>query len=623
MRSWGQYKVMTCPELEGWANPQLFSNEITMNWGIVDLSGVGNGAFEAPQVAHPRTQYDIAAAVRAAEKAGKTARAWGSLYSFSDAAFPQTSATLPEDQNPDSYGFGINTSALNSSLQHLLPSVLRTEFQPELFFFVEAGITINDFNSLLDWQKTSLALKTMGGSSGQTLAGATSTGTHGSDFDRSPLADSIRALYLIGAGGVHHWIEPSNPITDPTKLQTVFPCLLAENIHYDDIMFHAALVSMGGMGVIYAVILEVVPQYHLAQVTRYGTWEALQGAEPQGAGPVLSGAFSGDWTGIVGYLRGGQWHPKSPFNNRALQVVVNPIKNDDGTHKCYVTNRAEVPWQPGPTGQASADLSQLDASSLFSVIYNDPDCDLGAHTALGAEALSLLMEARPAGNAGLVYQLRQLIGCCETYGYAFAVRALVNFVLESALPEYDPHDLNKYPRVDLGYRIMANGVFAGGFPLLSIVSTEVFFELHAGIDFVSRLLRWIDSEVDQKRYPAGYVSLRVCGATSAPLGLQKSSRTACIEVSLVNSDEAPAVIEQVERMAMETSGFLHWGQSNGLMDGSFVDKVFGTASVAQWKAVQSQLGGKTFTNMFMKRCGLESPDRRLVESSIKLAGGIK
>ena len=37
----------------------------------------------------------------------------------------------------------------------------------------------------------------MGGSSGQTLAGAISTGTHGGDKFIAPLADSVVAIHLI------------------------------------------------------------------------------------------------------------------------------------------------------------------------------------------------------------------------------------------------------------------------------------------------------------------------------------------------------------------------------------------------------------------------------------------
>ena len=35
------------------------------------------------------------------------------------------------------------------------------------------------------------------------------------------------------------------------------------NIHYDDDWFNSVLVSMGSMGIIYSLVVEVVPQYDL------------------------------------------------------------------------------------------------------------------------------------------------------------------------------------------------------------------------------------------------------------------------------------------------------------------------------------------------------------------------
>jgi FAD/FMN-containing dehydrogenase len=60
-------------------------------------------------------------------------------------------------------------------------------------------MTIQDLHQRLDGM--GLVLETMGGSSGQTLAGAISTGTHGGDIFMGPLADCVLAIHLVGAGG--------------------------------------------------------------------------------------------------------------------------------------------------------------------------------------------------------------------------------------------------------------------------------------------------------------------------------------------------------------------------------------------------------------------------------------
>jgi hypothetical protein len=81
-------------------------------------------------------------------------------------------------------------------------------------------ITLNN-NSLF---QGSWGFHTLGGAGGQTVVGALSTGTHGGDFDRPPLADNVVALHLVADGGKHYWIEKgraatSIPFTDEAKLR--------------------------------------------------------------------------------------------------------------------------------------------------------------------------------------------------------------------------------------------------------------------------------------------------------------------------------------------------------------------------------------------------------------------
>ncbi len=43
-----------------------------------------------------------------------------------------------------------------------------------------------------------LAMPTLGGSNGQTIAGAISTGTHGTDVKDRPIADAVAAIHRVG-----------------------------------------------------------------------------------------------------------------------------------------------------------------------------------------------------------------------------------------------------------------------------------------------------------------------------------------------------------------------------------------------------------------------------------------
>src|SRR5215217_2264630 len=150
----------------------------------------------------PESLADVVAIVREAEAANKRVHAFGSKWSFSDCAVTND--------------YVIDTKRLNQELQTevRLKPALRPGQSP-LLYHVEAGITIRDLYLNLD--NLGLALETMGGASGQTLAGAISTGTHGGDKTRKtsggdepmpPLADSVLAIHLVGVGGTQYWIEP-------------------------------------------------------------------------------------------------------------------------------------------------------------------------------------------------------------------------------------------------------------------------------------------------------------------------------------------------------------------------------------------------------------------------------
>ena len=118
------------------------------------------------------------------------------------------------------------------------------------------------------------ALPTLGGSSRQTLAGALSTGTHGTDVHLPPLADAVRALHLVGPGGRQHWIERSVSVTCDAALRRTYPEI---EIHRDDEMLAAAVVALGRFGIIYSVLLDVVPQFSLRSVTRTSDWDTVAG----------------------------------------------------------------------------------------------------------------------------------------------------------------------------------------------------------------------------------------------------------------------------------------------------------------------------------------------------------
>jgi FAD binding domain/FG-GAP-like repeat len=258
-----------------------------------------------PEHLWPDSLDELVNIVREAGQLGRGVRAVGTSWSNSDVAV--------------SPAYIVETERLNKVLTDVLETSLNARGSTLGLVHVEAGRKLWELNNLLD--RRGQALKTMGGSSGQSLAGVVSTSARGMDVDRGPIPDMVRAIHLVGPGGVQHWIEPSDAITTREGLKQVLD-LPDENIHYDDDWFNAVLVSVGSLGIIYSLIVEVVPQYDLVE-----TREAL------------------DWSTMKARLTGGS---PSPFaGNRGVEVVVDPYQLADGSPRtAYLTTRTEA----APTG---------------------------------------------------------------------------------------------------------------------------------------------------------------------------------------------------------------------------------------------------------------------------------
>jgi len=683
-----------CRFQESMSSPASQDNQTRSNWGIIDSLETILGFLPTQKLFQPASPYEIANAVRQAEAAGTTIRALGSGWSFSDAVLPQASPIegagaaafrgqgLSGELNKDelgarssvfsnSFGLAIDTFKLDKNLQTLLPSILADDIlaNPKLFgplFFVEGGIKIDSLNVLLDSQTPRVALKTMGGSAGQTIAGALSTGTHGGDFHLPPLADSVRAFYLIGHGGTHHWIEPPNQITDRLKIQATFPCIQNENIHYDDDMFRAVLVSMGGMGVIYAVILDVVAQYSLLQVNKWSTWADVK--------RNLDGLFDGSWLELPRILQQlgmekllQQLGIENLSPNRFVQVAINPIRRDDGDYNCYVSNRVEIPFLGLKGGVAPlVDYTQISKAEVSKAIQNDPNFGLHEGCNFSGYQFEQLFRAVLQGSEpDPIEDIQNLLAFCKNLNYPWAIRAVIDETMKQAfplptsrgrevvippgaaipgLPRAQPETSPGVPdaplpdpQIDVAYKVMAPGGTTRPFRILNVTSVEPVFSFysrsdHPGADvitFIEAVFGALRQAVDRDRvFPVGYLTLRVTGKTEALMGMQRFDRNGHVELSLMGNPDDYEVVRRVERIALENGGALHWGQSNGLMTFRDLGVAYGTSNISKWLAAQRLLGGDTFTNSFMRRCGLvPTPvlklDRTSISFEITSVGDIK
>lgn len=97
-----------------------------------------------------------------------------------------------------------------------------------------------------------LSLKTSGASNGQTIAGVTATGAHGSTFDVGAVQDFVVGLHIIVSPTRHVWLEKASyPVVSASFIQN-----LKMELIQDDGLFNAALVSFGSFGIIHGVMIE-------------------------------------------------------------------------------------------------------------------------------------------------------------------------------------------------------------------------------------------------------------------------------------------------------------------------------------------------------------------------------
>lgn len=156
--------------------------------------------------------------------------------------------------------FIVEAHDLSGVYSHVIDASVLTDSAPtaKYLLHVGAGAVVEDLMRTLDL--LGLAPFTLGGATGQTIGGVVSTSVHGCDIDRGPIPHAVRAIELVGPGGVQHWIEPDQRrITKEAELRArLGPDV---QIHYDGDWFDAALVSMGSMGIITSLVYEATDQY--------------------------------------------------------------------------------------------------------------------------------------------------------------------------------------------------------------------------------------------------------------------------------------------------------------------------------------------------------------------------
>jgi len=270
----------------------------------------------APVIYYPQSLEDL---VTICSAPNRKVRAAGSHWALNQSA-------VSDDVFVETNHFFNIFPAMGRTLYEVVPACLSDEFvkglvtridalsvSPQSYYVhVEAGKRIYQAYAEMDLgddnHPNSLAVKmltefddgsylgpwgfpTLGGAGGQTVVGALTTGTHGGDVDRPPIADAVVALHLVTDGGKHYWIEQAPVlgvhITDKAKIDALYGDIKfggPDNfaVIYPDDVLNAARVQVGRFGIIYSVVLKVERQYGLFQsidnyLTGLDTWESVKG----------------------------------------------------------------------------------------------------------------------------------------------------------------------------------------------------------------------------------------------------------------------------------------------------------------------------------------------------------
>ncbi len=167
-------------------------------------------------IMHPASEKELVELVHYAALSGRRVKVVGTGHSFTDIALTD--------------GLLIVLDRYNSVLS------IDTD---QRRVTVQAGVSLHELNRILD--ERGLAMPNLGDIDVQTVAGATSTGTHGTGIGLMGLAAAISGLRIIAGDG------------------TVFECNLDTNPELLDV----ARVGLGALGIVSTVTLDVVPAFNL------------------------------------------------------------------------------------------------------------------------------------------------------------------------------------------------------------------------------------------------------------------------------------------------------------------------------------------------------------------------
>jgi hypothetical protein len=147
--------------------------------------------------------------------------------------------------------------------------------------FVECGNSVAALNDYLF--AANLSIKGCGSNNGQTLAGGISTGTHGGAFNYGAMQEMVVGLHLVTGPNRNVYLERKTyPVMGPD-----FPESIGAEFIRDDVLFNAALVSLGSFGIIHGIMIETRELFALNAIRFRHPYDATLKAAIAACDPTL------------------------------------------------------------------------------------------------------------------------------------------------------------------------------------------------------------------------------------------------------------------------------------------------------------------------------------------------
>jgi L-gulonolactone oxidase len=179
---------------------------------------------------------------------------------------------------------------------------------------VQAGMRVHELNTFL--ASKGLALENSGAIAIQSVAGATSTSTHGTGRSLGSMATSLLGLTVVLANGT---VIETNATARPD-------------------IFQVARVGLGALGVISRVTVRAIPLYKLRRVaTPYGLKEFLPWVYPS----------------AYRKFERMQWY-FTPLTDSATMLLRQPVPFDEPIVDCWNTSQWQSAWVDPATDDLSA-----------------------------------------------------------------------------------------------------------------------------------------------------------------------------------------------------------------------------------------------------------------------------